>query len=107
MSYNIIPTDNFNREAKKLAKKHRSLKSDLIALRKELLENPTKGTHLGSSVYKIRMAIASKGKGKSGGARIISYVLTRDEEIYLLSIYDKSEQDSISDDEIKELIKQL
>lgn len=107
MSYNIIPTDNFNREAKKLAKKHRSLKNDLIALHKELLENPTKGTHLGNSVYKMRMAITSKGKGKSGGARIISYVLTQDEEIYLLSIYDKSEQDSISDDEIKELIKQL
>jgi len=107
MSYNIIPTDNFNREAKKLAKKHRSLKSDLTALGKELIENPTKGTHLGNSVYKMRMAITSKGKGKSGGARVISYVLTQDEEIYLLSIYDKSEQSSISDNEIKELIKQL
>jgi len=70
MSYNVIPTDNFNREAKKLAKKHHSLKSDLIALRKELLENPTKGIHLGNSVYKMRMAITSKGKGKSGGARL-------------------------------------
>jgi mRNA-degrading endonuclease RelE of RelBE toxin-antitoxin system len=107
MSYNIIPTDNFSREAKKIAKKHRSLKSDLTALGKELIENPTKGTHLGNNVYKIRMAITSKGKGKSSGARIISYILTEDEEIYLLSIYDKSEQSSISDDEIKELIKQL
>lgn len=107
MSYNIIPTDNFNREAKKIAKKHRSLKSDLIDLRKELLENPTKGTHLGNGVYKVRMAISSKGKGKSGGARIISYVLMQNEEIYLLPIYDKSEQDNIADEEIKELIKQL
>ncbi|MCG8578811.1 MAG: hypothetical protein MI866_02775 [Bacteroidales bacterium] len=46
------------------------------------------------------MAIASKGKGKAGGASVISYVLTLDEVIYLLSIYDKSEQDCISDDEI-------
>lgn len=107
MSYNIIPTDNFSREVKKLAKKHQSIKNDLIALGKALIENPTKGTHLGNGIYKIRMAIASKGKGKSGGARVISYVITNDEDIYLLSINDKSEQASISDDEIKELIKQL
>ncbi len=107
MSYNIIPTDNFNREVKKLAKKHRSIKNDLIALQNELFENPTKGTLLGNSVYKMRMAITSKGKGKSGGARIISYVFKQDKEIYLLTIYDKSEQSSISEDEINELIRQL
>jgi len=107
MSYSIIPTDTFSREVKKLAKKHRSLKSDLITLRNELLENPTKGTHLGNCVYKMRMTISSKGKGKSGGARIISYVLIQDEEIYLLSIYDKAERVNISDEEIKELIKHI
>ena len=53
------------------------------------------------------MAITSKGKGKSGGARVISYVLAQDKEIYLISIYDKSDQDSIYDNEIKELIKYL
>lgn len=68
----FIPTDNFSREAKKLAKKHRSLKNNLTALGKELIENPNKGTHIGNGVYKIRMAITSKGKGTSGGARIIS-----------------------------------
>jgi len=83
MSYNIIPTDNFNREAKKLAKKHSSIKRDLATLGKELIENPTKGTHLGNNVYKVRMAITSKGKGKSGGARVIFYILTQDKEIYL------------------------
>ncbi len=107
MSYNIIPTDNFSREVKKLAKKHRSIKNDLISLGKELIKNPTKGTHLGNNIYKMRMAISSKRKGKSGGARIITFVITQAEEIYLLSIYDKSEQASISDGEILELIKQL
>ncbi len=107
MSYKIIPTDNFNKEVKKLAKKHRSLKNDLIGLHKELLDNPTKGTSLGQGVYKIRMAITSKGKGKSGGARVISYFLTQNEEIFLLSIYDKSERPDISDQEIKELIKDI
>ena len=73
----------------------------------EVITNPTKGTHLGNCVYKMRMTISSKGKGKSGGARIISYVLIQDEEIYLLSIYDKAERVNISDEEIKELIKHI
>jgi len=107
MSYSIFPTDNFKKEVKKLARKHRSIKNDLVTLQKELLNNPTKGTHLGQNVYKIRMPIASKDKGKSGGARVISYILTRDEEIYLLSVYDKSKRPDISDNEIKKLINNI
>lgn len=57
--------------------------------------------------YKIRMAIASKGKGKSGGARIITFVYILEKTIYLLSIYDKSETVTISDKELRELIKSL
>jgi hypothetical protein len=107
MSYNIIPTDNFNREVKRLAKKHRSLKSDLKQLRIDLLKNPTLGTPLGNGVFKIRLAITSKGKGKSGGARIISFVYVYNEQIFLMAIYDKSERDSISDDEIKFYLRDL
>jgi mRNA-degrading endonuclease RelE of RelBE toxin-antitoxin system len=66
MSYEIIPTNNFKREVKKLAKKYRSIANDLEELEKELSKNPTLGDLLGSNVYKVRMAISSKGKGKSG-----------------------------------------
>jgi len=107
MSYSLIPTDNFNREVKQLAKKHRSLKDDLIQLRADLLENPLLGTPLGNNVYKIRMAITSKGKGKSGGARVISYVYVQNEQIFLLSIYDKSEKENVTDNEIKTFLKSL
>lgn len=107
MSYSLIPTDNFNREVKQLAKKHRSLKDDLIQLRADLLENPLLGTPLGNNVYKIRLAITSKGKGKSGGARVISYVYVRNEQIFLLSIYDKSDKENITDNEIKVFLKSL
>ena len=107
MSYNVIPTDNFNKEVKQLAKKYHSLKDDLIKLRAELLENQTFGTALGRNVFKIRMAITSKGKGKSGGARVISYVYVLNEQIYLMDIYDKSEKDNISDNDIKAYIKNL
>jgi hypothetical protein len=107
MNYNIVPTDNFNREVKHLAKKYHSLKDDLQQLRAELAEKPDLGTHLGNNVYKIRIAITSKGKGKSGGARVISFVYVQNEQIFLLSIYDKSEKENISDNEIKEFLKKL
>ena len=105
MSYKIELTDNFKNEAKKLIKKYASLRTEIIELGKELAENPTYGTPLGNDVYKIRLAIASKNKGKSGGARIISFVKIIDETVYLLSIYNKGNKDSISDKEIEELIK--
>ena len=105
MSYKIELTDNFKNEAKKLIKKYASLRTEIIELGKELAENPTSETPLGNDVYKIRLAIASKNKGKSGGARIISFVKIIDETVYFLSIYNKGNKDSISDKEIEELIK--
>ena len=105
MSYKIELTDNFKNEAKKLIKKYASLRTEIIEFGKELAENPTSGTPLGNDVYKIRLAIASKNKGKSGGARIISFVKIIDETVYFLSIYNKGNKDSISDKEIEELIK--
>ena len=68
---------------------------------------PDKGTPIGNECFKIRLAIASKGKGKSGGARIITYLSVTDEMIVLLSIYDKSEKEDISDKELLKLLDQL
>jgi mRNA-degrading endonuclease RelE of RelBE toxin-antitoxin system len=107
MNYKIELTDNFKKEAKRLVKKYKSLKSEITDLIAELETNPTNGTPLGNDIYKIRLAIKSKGKGKSGGARIISYVKVVETEVLLFSIYNKSEKDTISDKEIKELIKHL
>ena len=105
MSYKIELTPNFKKEAKKLIKRYVSLRTEIADLGKELAENPKIGTHLGNDVYKIRIAIASKNKGKSGGARIISFVKIIDDTVFLLSIYSKSETDTISDKEIEELLK--
>ena len=107
MSYKIIPTDNFVKEAKKLSKKYRSLYKDLELLELELKINPREGTHIAKDVYKIRIAIKSKGKGKSGGARVISYVYICDKQIFLMSVYDKSQKENISDKEIKKLLKEI
>lgn len=105
MSYNILLSENFKREVKRLSKKYRSLKSELETLGFELSEDPTMGTPMGNDVYKIRLAISSKGKGKSGGARVIYYVKVDHETVLLLSIYNKGEIDSISDQEIRDLLK--
>jgi mRNA-degrading endonuclease RelE of RelBE toxin-antitoxin system len=105
MSYSIVLTDNFKREVKKLVKKYRSLKAELKNLGDQLAENPTLGTPLGNGVYKLRLAISSKGKGKSGGARIITFVKVTQEAVYLISIYDKSHLETLTKDHILELFK--
>ncbi|MCX6322949.1 MAG: type II toxin-antitoxin system RelE/ParE family toxin [Sphingobacteriales bacterium] len=105
MSYNIIATPKFKRELKRLAKKIHSLKNEYATLLDELNINPATGTPLGYDCYKIRLAIASKGKGKSGGARVITYVLVTGKTIFLLDIFDKSEQENITDKELLLLIK--
>ena len=74
----------------------------------DLLEkNPCQGVALGNNFYKIRIAITSKGKGKSGGARVISYVKVVQGCVYLASIFDKSEKSSISDEALDEIFKLL
>ena len=105
MNFEIVYTDNFKRELKRLAKKYRSLKNDLEGLISALEENPAQGTSIRKDCYKIRMAIASKRKGKSGGARIITHIHVAGNQVYLLSIYDKSDQENISNKELDTLLK--
>lgn len=105
MSYSVYPTPDFKKFFKKLAKKYPSLKADLQELTKTLKEQPDSGIHLGHGIHKIRMAITSKDKGKLGGARIITYLVTEDNEVYLVFIYDKSQLENISKDQILELLK--
>ncbi len=107
MSFNVIPTDKFKKEARRLLKKYASLKQELAELSSMLSVNPESGVSLGNNTYKIRIAIKSKGKGKSGGARIITYVITPDSELYLLTIYDKSEFDNVDDKTIKAIIEKI
>jgi|SRR5690606_1148411 len=107
MSYDIIATSPFEKELKRLAKKYKSLVNDLERLISELEEKPTIGTLISEDCYKIRLAISSKGKGKSGGARLITYVRVVKQTVYLLTIYDKSEYDSISKEELRSIIKNI
>ena len=71
------------------------------------MNEPDQGMGLGNSCYKIRLAIKSKGRGKSGGARVITYVHVTEEDIYLLSIYDKSEKENLDNGELDELLSEI
>lgn len=118
MKITVKITHSFNVAAKPLLKKYHSLSKDLLALERELIKTPRLGTPLGQETYKIRLKISSKGKGKSGGARVITLVDTTliyftekipNEEITvnLVTIFDKSDIDNISDRELKDLIKSI
>lgn len=107
MSYDIEVTTYFAKQIKRLAKKFPSLKLEFQQLIVSLKTNPTQGNNIGKNCFKIRLSIASKNKGKSGGARIITYVQVIESKIYLLSIYDKSEQSDITQKELEELLHQI
>ena len=107
MKHRVIPTPEFVKELRPLLKRFRSLGKDLIDLEKELEIKPTTGSALGHGLYKVRLAITSKGKGKSGGGRVITYVVTEDAEVYLLSIYDKSDYDTVDTKAMKQLAAEL
>lgn len=107
MNYNVIPTDKFKSQSKRLIKKYQSLKNELYELTNELEKNPYIGIPLGNNCYKIKLGIKSKSKGKSGGARIVSYLVNEENELFLLTIYDKSEIDSISKKDIMDIISEL
>lgn len=107
MTYEVQYTEAFAKELKVLAKKYPSLKTDLVKLVDILEREPFQGTPLGKNCFKIRLAIGSKGKGKSAGARIISHILVEQTTVYLISIYDKSAVSSITNTEIKLRINKL
>ena len=107
MSYKVKTIVVFEKQAKRLIKRYSSLKVEILNLVQELKENPEQGTPIGKNCYKIRIAIASKCKVKSGGARIIANIVVTEATVYLLSIYDKSEKANLTNKELYELLKSI
>jgi len=110
MSNKIFYTPIFIKKAKDLKKKHPSLSEDLEKLQEQLINNPKQGADLGGGLFKVRLAIKSKGKGKSGGYRIITYLVSQTDEtifINMLTLYDKSEENTINKQFLLKLIKEF
>ncbi len=106
MNYEVKAVDNFTKDVKKLFKKYRSIKSDILELIDRLEEDYTIGIDLGSNLYKIRVKNSDVG-GKSGGYRVIYYTRLTNGSIYLLTIYSKSQKESINVKSLKPLIDEI
>lgn len=104
MSYKVKSIPKFEKELKRLVKKYPSLKNEYFDLVQSLKTHPEQGSPLGNHFFKIRIAISSKGKGKSGGARVITYFQVIESSVFLLTIFDKSEKENIPDKELNELL---
>lgn len=110
MNYKIKTSKTFEKKLKRLAKKYHSLKKDYERLLDELETYPTLGADLGQGLRKVRMRITDKGKGKSGGARVITHtaiISVAEGRITLLTIYDKEDQESISASELRQLLEEV
>ncbi len=100
-------SEDFRTAYKRLKKRHKSLQTDFERLLSSLLQNPMQGVELDGGVRKIRLAITSKGHGKSGGARVIIRVRIVADELQLLYIYDKADYENVSDAFLRDLMKRM
>jgi mRNA-degrading endonuclease RelE of RelBE toxin-antitoxin system len=107
MNYNIFSIPPFDRQLKRLVKKYPSLKEEFLLLLESLSIQPAQGTPIGRNCYKIRISISSKGKGKSGGARIITNLVVAENSVFLLAIYDKNEKETLTDKELATLLQMV
>ncbi len=110
MPNKVTLTPHFEGRYKRFARKFLSLEREMDVLIDNLTETPTLGESLGAGLYKIRLAVKSKGKGKSGGFRVVSYLVTEigdSIDVYLLTIYDKSEEGTINKEKLLTLAKAL
>ncbi|MBT5935872.1 hypothetical protein [Sulfurimonas sp.] len=104
MNLTITSLESFSKEIKKLFKKYKNISQDLKSLQNELLTNPKAGIELGSNCYKIRLANSSIPTEKSGGLRVIYYYLDEKSNIYLMSIYSKTDLENISDSKLVDIL---
>lgn len=102
--YEVIVTTFFQKNVKELLKKYASIVDDVSNLIEQLSQTPDLGDALGGDIYKVRLQIKSKGKGKRSGARVITYFYRKADQVYLITIYDKSEYDTLILDYIQSLI---
>ena len=110
MNFEIKISDEFEVAAKQLSKRYRSFVDDYSDFLDDIRKNPYQGVEFMPGIRKVRLAIASKGKGKSGGARIITFTYTiseKDGVVYLLLVYDKSDASTVKKKAVMKMLKEL
>jgi len=104
MNYKIETISRFEKDVKTLKKKFPKIKNDLVKFINELSLNPELGTNLGENIFKVRVSNSSIPTGKSGGFRVITYY-KKDDILYLVTIYSKTEQDTILTDRLRKIVR--
>jgi len=104
MNYKIETIPRFEKDVKTLKKKFPRIKKDLQKFINELALNPELGTNLGDNIFKVRIANSSIPTGKSGGFRVITYY-KKDDILYLVTIYSKTEQDTVLTERLRKIVK--
>lgn len=105
MTIDVSP--RFEKELKRLAKKYKKIADDLRLFKRDILQNPQLGTPIGHDCYKVRLPNSSIPTGKSGGFRVITLLKIGKERIVLLTIYSKTEKVTITDDELKTVLREF
>ena len=110
MEIEVVYTEEFEKDVKRFLKKFPTLAEELITFEESLIKNPKQGISLGAGLYKVRVTNESKSKGKSGGLRVINYLITKEKDkikVYVVKIYDKSEEGNIRKQLLVKLLKSL
>lgn len=110
MNWMIDFTTEFSKGAKVLKKRYKSFMNDLEDFKDKIMKNPFQGTELAPGIRKIRMTIGAKGKGKSGGARVITltyYVSEKEGKVHFLIVYDKSDADTVDVKVVQKYVAEL
>jgi mRNA-degrading endonuclease RelE of RelBE toxin-antitoxin system len=106
MSYKILLLESFKRDLKKLRKRYKRIEEDLREIGDKLRQNPRAGVALGKNCYKIRLPNSSIPTGKSGGFRVIYYFIDKHYNIYLVTVYSKTELATISEERLIDLLQE-
>ena len=101
---NFKTSELFSKQLKKLSKKYRNIKKDLLKFMNDFDEIHQNSISIKTNIFKVRLKNSDKNKGKSAGYRVY-YYLKIDEEIFLLTIYDKSEIEMINEEILNKLMK--
>ena len=110
MSYVISRHKDFDVSIKRLLKRYHSLSDDYEDFIDSLQENPFQGAELYPGIRKIRMPITSKGRGKSGSARVITanaIIAEHEGRIALLTIYDKQDAVTVKVKVIRQMAREM
>ncbi len=106
MNFEVLTTDEFEKEVKRLSKKYQNIKKDILVLIEKLEEKAKSGVPLGGGLYKIRVRNSDVG-GKRGGYRVIYYFLNAEKEIFLLAMYSKSITEDIDINALSPIIEKI